>query len=323
MVGKALVGSPSLPLMPQWHQLTFQAFLLALLVPHVNSHITKQRGVPVADVVTSVVFVAPTHDVPIWPRLEMLEPLHLWLQSFLEQRPRLRASAAACADQAKQTAQQTQAVVSQLVDVKEFNKQTPLLTKVAVVAAPIEIAGLWALTSLARRQYLALAPPAMPATESPSPAENIPGAQSEQQRKGGSSDLGLGAYQAQFRTYVKAIQADPWRAATILPFVFGTFVLLGGACSCHNRSRRRNRGWLEQQDTHALASDILVLNPGTQVFRMNRESFEFAQPRGLEWQRGVLGGSGDHLNVWDGGNGRALGGKELSPRLTSPYPPNL
>eukprot|EP00971_Amphidinium_carterae_P002989 58579-Amphidinium_carterae.1 len=32
-----------------------------------------------------------------------------------------------------------------------------------------------------------------------------------------------------------AVEADPWKALTILPFVFGAFVLLGGACSCHSR----------------------------------------------------------------------------------------
>jgi len=300
--------------MPQQHQ-SCKAFLFCLLALHVNGHVAK--GVPVVEPMTSLVYVTPRHSTD-WPRLEVLDAVNLWLQSFLEKRPRLRSNAAACVKQAKHTAQQTHAALSQLVDVKEFNAQTPLLTKVAVVATPIEIAGLWALTALARKQYIALMSAAAPMAKSPSPAENIPGAQSELQRKGGSLDLGLGAYQARLRTYVKAVEADPWKALTILPFVFGAFVLLGGACSCHSRSRRRSRGWLEQQDTHALARDILVLNPGTQVFRMNRESFEFAQPRGLEWQRGVLGGSGEHLNVWDGGNSRALGGKELSPRLTSP-----
>eukprot|EP00971_Amphidinium_carterae_P294509 5847615-Amphidinium_carterae.1 len=46
-----------------------------------------------------------------------------------------------------------------------------LVFEVAVVATPIEIAGLWALTALARKQYIALMSAAAPMAKSPSPAD--------------------------------------------------------------------------------------------------------------------------------------------------------
>lgn len=292
----------------------------------------SKAGVAVADVMTGVVYIAPAPKVG--RRQAALDLLRsAWPSSWPQTHvpPRLRAKARQLAKQARLSLVQANQTIS--VGVQDFQAM-PAMSKVTVIAAPLELVALWLLRGLAQKQQhqpqiaeLQPLPPLMFHVEGSYEDTLRPGSirPSLLERSGLLSQMvDLKQHVGQ---RVQVIRADPWQLWNLWPGVVSMItVILIGTCCCR---RKHGGGWLEQDSPRDhVRREVLVLQPRTQVFRMT-ELPDCPKPTNpLDWQRSINNGGGGGTGDLDGNlspGSRSFVGKvcqELS-RLDGMQVPNV